>query len=167
MRSSRGEFPTAGWAARLLAIALLAAACPDPPVQPLLDARIHRLMQCQECNAGEMAAVVAMADSAVLPLRELILTGPPARLIARVDSALRMPVDSGGGPYEPPEQAIQRLLEDYRTIYRVRSSHALGQIGGDSARHAICAAKAAPGLSRREVQLALNSALVRMGGSCP
>jgi len=132
-------------------------------VQVLPDRRIIRLMQCQECFGGEAAAVVAMGDSAVLGLRELVLHGAPAPFVTRLDSALRHPADSAD--HVPANATIKLLLDDFDAIHRVRSSLALGLIGTDSARHAICAGMALQP-PRRDVKLALDSALAHAGGAC-
>jgi hypothetical protein len=152
-----------------LGVALLAllVSCQPGDGALLPDARVHALMQCQECNAGEHAAVVVRGDTVVPLLRDLLLNGPPANFITQVRARLEEPVDTGGGVLvPPPPAAVETLLEDYRTIYRVRSSRALGAIGGDPARQALCAGKA-QNFPRHEVREAIDSALAALSGTCP
>jgi len=151
---------------RLLAMTLLLAGCDPAPVLPVLPpARILRWMQCQECRS-EKDSVVAMGAGAVLDLRTLLLDGPPPVLVSLVANEIQKPMQAPNATYVPPAPQIDLLLEDFRSNYRVRASMALGAIGGDSARHALCAGKAM-NFQRQEVVKAIASALVLTGGTCP
>ena len=151
---------------------LLLLGCPGPSASQQLvsDPRILRMMQCQECQAGERRAVVAMRDTAVAELRQLLLHGPPAAFVNRLDSVLSAPVGVPTSPVDTVHVAspttVKLLLDDYISMYRVRASYTLGGIGTDSAKAALCAGKA-QNFQRREVRQAIDSSLVLAGGSCP
>jgi len=65
----------------------------------------------------------------------------------------------------PPPQVVDQRVEDYMAVYRMRSSIALGLIGGDSARRVLCAGKAMQ--FRPDVARMIDSALVLLSGTCP
>lgn len=139
--------------------------CPGPEVL-VFDDRIAKLAGCIECATGEQAAVVAMGDTAIPALRRLLIQGPLPAALARRDSVLRAPYrDSLGIMRVTPAHIVDRRLDDFRTMHRVRASLTLGLIGGDSARRALCDARAtqvAP-----DVRRFIDSALVLLSGSCP
>jgi hypothetical protein len=149
---------------------LLIVGCQDSGPQLVSDLRILRMMQCQECQAGERRAVIAMRDTAVAELRQLLLNGPPLAFVSRLDSVLRapigLPISPGDTPHVASSATVKLLLEDYHTMYQVRASYALGGIGTDSAKQALCAGKAQP-FQRREVREAIDSSLGLAGGTCP
>jgi len=149
-----------GW----LALGGLVMACPDEP--QVVAGSVLRWMQCQECIDGERAAVVAMGDSAVPDLRRLLIDGPPADFVDRVRAEARTPLQRPTGVQVPPQTFVERVVEDFRSSYRVRASSALGLIGGPAAIAALCAGRA-QSFGRREVRAAIDSALVLVSGSCP
>ncbi len=65
----------------------------------------------------------------------------------------------------PPPQVVDQRVEDYKAVYRMRSSLALGLIGGDSARRVLCTGKAMQ--FRPDVERMIDSALVLLNGTCP
>ena len=166
--------------AQLLAfVALLTA--PKCRGEPPIDPRIWRMVRCIECRDGEQAAVVAMGESAIPGLRYFLVNGPPDSTIARQDSALRAPYYTGVGGgrgggggggrsgtpgfVSPPAQSVQRRVNDFTAMYRIRSSLALGLIGGDSARKTLCVAKSMQ--FRDDVRRVIDSSLVLLQGHCP
>jgi hypothetical protein len=155
----------------LLAAALLGCdPDPDPATAPpvVMHPTIHRWMQCQECDRGERDSVVALGQGAVPTLRQLLLYGPPLALVALVESELKRQLPSGppGTTQAPPAGAVDLMLDDYRSGYRIRSSMALGGIGGDSARMALCDGLAQQ-FPRKDVVRAIQAALLDFGGTCP
>ena len=173
-------------AMRLLVIIapLMALACPQPVT---VDPRIWRMSRCTECQSVEMDSVVAMGASAVPGLRKFLLEGPPDSTVQRQDSAMSAPYSNGGGgrggrggrptpgvptrtppppPLPPPSHAIVQLrLDDFVAMYRIRSSLALGLIGGNAARKALCEGKARQ--FRPDVARMIDSGLVLLNGTCP
>lgn len=151
--------------------------------EPAIDPRIWRMVRCIECRDREQAAVVAMGESAIPGLRYFLLNGPPDSTVARQDSALRAPyytgvgggrgAGGGGGGgrsgnqgfVSPPAQSVQRRVNDFTAMYRIRSSLALGLIGGDSARKTLCVARSMQ--FRDDVRRAIDSGLVLLQGQCP
>jgi hypothetical protein len=151
----------------ILAALLSGSACtPDTP-SALPDARVMRWMQCQECRSGELDSVVTMGPAAVTDLRRLLLDGPPLEFVTRVDSALRAPLSPlPGVPAVAPAPVTAIVLEDFRSMYRVRAAQALGAIGGSDARLALCEGRGA-GFTRPDVHAAILAALAQVGGACP
>jgi hypothetical protein len=153
---------------------LIAAGCKQ---EPTIDPRIWRMVRCIECQAGEQDSVVAMGVNAVPGLRQFLLEGPPDSTIQRQDSALSAPYSgrtpgrgggaTRGGPAQPPPPpaAVQLRLDDFVATYRIRSSLALGLIGGEPARKALCQGKVMQ--FRPDVERMIDSALVLLNGSCP
>ena len=166
----------AGWIPAL--VGLLAARCQE--AEPPIDPRVWRMVRCIECRDGEQRAVVAMGESAIPGLRYFLIKGPPDTTLARQDSALSAPyhADGGGrggrggggrggttGTLSPPAQAVQRRLDDFIAMYRMRSSLALGLIKGDSARKTLCLARSMQ--FRDDVRRIIDSSLVLLNGTCP
>jgi hypothetical protein len=85
------------------------------------------------------------------------------------------PAGRGGRPTQPPAIVVpatqlpagyvQARIDDFVAMYRVRSSLALGLIGGESARKALCEGKAMQ--FRPDVQRMIDSSLVLLNGTCP
>ena len=149
-----------------MSASLAIAGCHDP--EPEIDSRIWRMGRCIECINREQANVVAMGDSAIPALRYLLLHGPPDTTIARQDSALSAPYPApppNPGTLTPPDSLVDRRIEDFVAIYRMRSSLALGLIGTNSARQILCAAKDSQ--YRADVQRFIDSSLVLLNGQCP
>ena len=144
---------------------LIVQACdPEPPIDP----RIWRWMTCIECVDREQAEVVAMGPSAIPALRYLLIEGPPDTTIARKTDALSQPFRQGppnAGVVVPPASYVSSRIEDFAVRFRVRSSLALGLIGSDSARRALCTARAMQ--LRPDVRRFVDSGLVLLSGTCP
>lgn len=160
--------------------------------EPPIDQRLWALARCIECIDGEQAAVVAMSDSAIPGLRYFLLHGPPDSTVDRQRTALSGPFQIGATSSQPtapggrnptvvvspgtspapassvvvpPAAVVSEGIEDFKAVYRMRSSAALGLIGGDSARRVLCEGKAAQ--FRPDVRARIDSALVQLNGSCP
>jgi hypothetical protein len=185
MRS--GLVATLRYLRRLLGLgsALSLAQCRTP--EPPIDVRLWDMVRCIECIDGEQAAVVAMGQSAVPGLRFFLLNGAPDSTIARERDALSGPFQVGAvitppgragrggrssstiGPpgtvVVPPAAVVAQRVDDFKAIYQMRSSLALGLIGTDSARRVLCEGKAAP--LRVDVRKMIDSALVLLNGTCP
>ena len=157
---------------------LALAACPEP--EPLIDVRLWHMAQCIECIDGELAAVVEMRDSAIPGLRFFLLHGPPDTTLLTRKTALSGPFRVGapsgasarGGRaggwtsvVVPPVAVVERRLDDFTAVYRMRSAIALGLIGNNSARRVLCEGKAAQ--FRPDVQRMIDSALFLLNGTCP
>jgi hypothetical protein len=158
---------------RLLSVIALLVATGCPP-QQTIDQRIWSMVRCIECQDGEQDSVVAMGANAIPGLRHFLLEGPPDSTIQRQDSALsapyyRSPGGRGTGtiaaPAQPPAAVVQLRLDDFAAMYRIRSSLALGLIGGNAARTALCEGKAMQ--FRPDVARMIDSALVLLNGTCP
>jgi hypothetical protein len=65
-----------------------------------------------------------------------------------------------------PDAAIAEQKASFRALYFRRGTDALGAIGGDSARSALCLARQADGVPDRHRRFA-DSALARLGAACP
>jgi hypothetical protein len=127
----------------LLAAALLATDCVPP--NPVVGNQVYRLMECEECNAGELDSVLALGQLAVPELAIRLRDGPPATRVTRYRSflverltALRR-LRSAGPQAGTPDSAayVQAFLDNYKASYQVRSAGALGRIGGPDARVAL------------------------------
>jgi len=155
--------------AALSTLAAIAAGCavirgspqPDPAV---ITHRVYTFMLCQECIGGERADVVALGNSAVPLLRSTLLAGPPPDQSARMTQTLSTPARP---LHSAPSQAtIDLQIADFDAMYRVRAVDGLAAIGGDDARHALCAGKTTPAL-RQRIYSKIDTALARIGGACP
>jgi hypothetical protein len=151
----------------LVAVAASLSSCQDP--EPVIDPRIWLMVRCIECTNREQANVVAMGESAIPALRYLLLHGPPDTTVARQDSALSAPYTApppNPGPITPPAQLVELRIADFIAIYRIRSSLALGLIGTDSAKRALCAANDSQ--FRADVQRFIDSSIALVNsGPCP
>jgi hypothetical protein len=124
---------------------------------------VFRLLECIECIDGERDTVLAMGAAAVPSLRRAVVDGPAPGRMARLDStlrAIRTPADT-----RLAEAAIAEQKASFRALYFRRGADALGAIGGDSARAALCQARLADGVPAWHRQFA-DSALARMGATC-
>jgi hypothetical protein len=151
----------------LLALAASAEGCHHPgaptPAPAIIAHRVYAFALCLECTGGERADLVALGNSAVPLLRSTLLNGAPPELKARLTQALSNPSPSRPPP-SPGTIALQ--IANVDAMYRVRAADALAAIGGDDARHALCAGKTTLGL-RPRIYAKIDTALVRVGGACP
>lgn len=126
-----------------LAAALLAFDCPH--TSPGVSSRVSHLMECEECNAGELDSVVALGDSAVAELATRLHTGPPAgrvsvyrAFLGEQVAAIRRLRSQGPGAGSPDSVAyVNEFLSNYKATYQMRSARALSLIGGSAARDAL------------------------------
>ncbi len=126
-----------------LAAALLAFDC--PPTSPEVSSRVSHLMECEECNAGELDSVVALGGSAVAELAVRLHTGPPAARVSAYRASLGEQVaairrlrSQGPGAGTPDSLAyVNEFLDNYKATYQTRSARALSLIGGSAARDAL------------------------------
>ena len=150
--------------ARLVCLATMAAvaSCQSAPpaATDSASARVLALMECQECNQGEQAAVLRLGALAV-PALNRALDGPDTHRLGVVERSLREYTRP-----TPPESAIQYQLGSFRSMYRQRASKALQVIGGADAHAALCRIRlntTLPSVDRAVV----DSALAYVGGVCP
>ncbi len=131
------------------------------PRTPATEQRVLALMECYECVDGELDSVVALGSVVVPQLRTGLVEGPEPSRVARMDSSLRYYTTP-----QPSDTVIADQIENYRALYRMRSMRALTAIGGPDAIDALCAGRASPRFTPAD-RLALDSAIQRVGGSCP
>jgi hypothetical protein len=134
------------------------------PVPAVIEHRVYAFMLCQECTGGERADVLALGGSAVPLLRSTLLTGPPPGQIARLTQTLSTPARPAHAA--PSQATIALQLADFDAMYRVRAADALAAIGGDDARHALCVGDTTSAL-RPRIRAKIDTALARVGGTCP
>jgi len=125
---------------------------------------VYALMLCNECSDGQLTSVIGLGQNSVPLLRAILKDGPPPAHMAKLTASLNMPVPPGTIPSSPA--AIQLQIDDVTSTYRIRSAEALARIGGQAAHDALCEGRAAQ-FARPQVRQAIDSALVRVGGSCP
>jgi hypothetical protein len=124
------------------ALVLILSAC--DPVSSLDDQRVWRWMECLECRAFELDSVVALGDTVVPLLSQILANGPPPERIER----MRQGLDSNYNTlsYVPgiagldSAQWVDQYLASYSNTYKGRAAWALGQIGGAPARQSLDAA---------------------------
>ena len=144
-------------------------ACTNPNAasspSPRATQTVYAWMQCEECLSEERSRVIALGDTVVPVLRELLLSGPPPEHMNAVrrsidELAARLPAARA-----PSQVTIERQLDRFRSMYRRRAASALAGIAGSLARQALCDARAAnlPAVDRREV----DAAILIVGGTCP
>jgi hypothetical protein len=68
------------------ALVLILSAC--DPVSSLDDERVWRWMECLECRAFELDSVVALGDTVVPLLSQILANGPPPERIERMRQGL-------------------------------------------------------------------------------
>ena len=152
----------------LVVVAFAIAATCSPPASAQQDdvsRKVQAWMRCQECNGGQLRAVVALGSAAVPALRTILIQGPPEADIAVVQRSLNALAGSPGATPAPSAAAIARQLRNFASGYRIRAALALGEIGGAEARAALCAGRGA-GATPDNVARAIEQALQRIGGSC-
>jgi hypothetical protein len=134
------------------------------PSPAVIEQRVYTFMLCQECIGGELANVVALGGSAVPLLRSTLLTGPPPAHAASLKLLLSTPARAVSPP--PDTASINLQVADFDAMYRVRAVAVLTAIGGSDATDALCAGKKKLGL-RPRIYSKIDTALVRVGGTCP
>jgi len=102
--------------------------------------------ECEECEQGELQAVVKYGQAIVPTLRSSLLHGasPASRelmrreLEKRYDELLRYQKDHPKSrPASSKKEFVEMYLANFDAQYRTRAAHALGAIGGEAARKAL------------------------------
>jgi hypothetical protein len=147
-----------------------AAESARPSLSPEQAAAARRIiatwLECEECESGELEAVVKLGNVAVPTLAATLRGGPSAasreklrRHLVTTYGQLRKEGETHREMrIEQSEQAyVQTYMENYVALYQVRSAQALAAIGGDEARRAL---ETAGGASlRKDVADAVNESL--------
>ena len=127
---------------------------PDYPTDP-----IGRWMECEECDEGELQAVVAMGSGAVQALSSHLIQGPPADRLEALDATLRASHARIAGTEGAESQAafLERYRGNYVAKYQSRAAQALGAIRSPDALRALAQVDTAS--ARIEVREAVRVAL--------
>jgi len=136
----------------IVAAATLACA-PQPTVsaaQPALQPDALRVitfwMECEECTAAQLQAVVRLGPPAVPALNEFLRNGPPSTSIDPREKAIRdryqqqqryAPAHPESRPPMSEDDTVALYLRNYRAAYRSRAAQALRAIGTAEARAAL------------------------------
>jgi hypothetical protein len=147
--------------AALLLVAL--GACDSSTLERRVDGTIYAWMQCQDCMHNQRERVIALRDTAVPRLRDLMILGPPKSHDSAYVASLRRIAQRAPGV---TPIVIERQRQRFANMYKRRARSALEAIAGDSARRALCLgrATAAPGTATYN---AIDSSIARVGGACP
>ena len=131
----------------LLAVALSAGGCTAPSRASAVA--IDRWLTCEECNNGELAAVLALGAQAFGPLRVRLLTGPDSAKLHRLEDGLalraqRLQDSVPLPPNHPPpahgqltvdeQRYVGTFLSNYTAVVEKRAALALAKIGGPEAK---------------------------------
>lgn len=153
---------TGAW--RILAIMALTAvaSCQKSALARRVDATIFAWAQCTDCMHRQRERVVALGDTAVPRLAQLLALGPPkSHDSAYVASLLRLAQRS---PMTP--EILQHQRENFAAVYRRRALIALRDIGTAPARRSLCLARTTtPATS--PVRLAIDSVIAQINAPCP
>jgi hypothetical protein len=162
----------------LLALGLVVRDCQkrDPTHPPLTPEQatvarraIINYLECDECEEGELEAVVKQGPAVVSSLVATLLEGPSRANLETLRRQLitnyrelkeyeRTHPDSKVPGTE--EQYVKTFTENYIALYRVRAATALGAIGGPEARRAL--EEASRKSLRTDVQAAVNASLAKI-----
>ena len=104
-------------------------------------------LECEECNEGELQAVLKLGQLAVPTLANVLKEGPSPvkqegyryRLLDNYEAMQKfLKARPKPGPINISFEAYLALnMENYITLYKVRAATALGKIGGINARNAL------------------------------
>jgi len=115
-------------------------------------AAIDRWLTCEECNNGELAAVLVLGHQAFSPLRERLLTGPDSTKLHRLEDGLaqrahRLLDTVPLPPHHPPpphgqltvdeQRYVDTFLANYTAVVEKRAALALAKIGGPEAKQVL------------------------------
>ena len=123
-------------------------------------------LECEECESGELEAVVRLGKVAVPTLAATLRGGPsPAsrerlrRHLVSTYGRLRKEGETHRemSVAQSEEAYVKTYMDNYVALYQVRSAQALAAIGGDEARSALEAAGQAP--LREDVAVAVKESL--------
>ena len=149
-----------------LALACVNRSAGSPPSpSPRVTETVYAWMQCQDCLSEERSRVVALGDTAVPMLQELLISGPTLEHMNAVRRALDELAARVPQSRAPSQITIEAQLASFSSMYRGRAASALAGIGDSLSRRALCGARLGnlPAVDRRAVEDALTS----IGGTCP
>ncbi|HUL69904.1 MAG TPA: hypothetical protein VLT17_06735 [Gemmatimonadales bacterium] len=110
---------------------------------------VDRWLTCEECNSGELAAVLALGPQTFSSLRERLLTGPDSAKLHRLEDGLaqrahRLQDSVPLPPNHPPpahgqltveeQRYVDTFLANYTAVVEKRAALALAKIGGPEAK---------------------------------
>ena len=110
---------------------------------------VDRWLTCEECNSGELAAVLALGSQSFSSLRERLLTGPDSAKLRRLEDGLaqrahRLQDSVPLPPNHPPpahgqltvdeQRYVDTFLGNYTAVVEKRAALALAKIGGPEAK---------------------------------
>ncbi|HXD74088.1 MAG TPA: hypothetical protein VN628_10145 [Vicinamibacterales bacterium] len=143
---------------RTVFVALLAGlACGGQlsSAQPLPPADVQRILvtylECEECQSGELQAVVRLGDTAVAPLAQFLREGPPQSTLdplrQHVIAQYQQDVEyrnlhSLAAPTMSADQTVALYAGNFSRMYRLRAVRALGAINSANAKAALMQAQA-------------------------
>jgi hypothetical protein len=130
---------------------------------------IVNYMECEECDDGELEAVVKLGTLAIPTLVAILREGPSPSQIEmlrrhltttyRELKAYELTHPDAAVP-GTEEQYVKTYLSNYVARYQIRAARALGKIGGPEARRALEEASLAP--LRDDVRNVVKAALDRL-----
>jgi hypothetical protein len=157
----------------VLVVALIGGGCAaqtaptpmmSPPPEKAVEIRntVMAWLDCEECNDGELQAVVKLGEAAVPSLVASLRDGPA--LATR--EQLRRHLEESYTRLQDRNRTtaavyVQRHTENLVALYQVRAAHALSIVGGPAARQALENAQAEP--YRDDVKQSIRAALARLG----
>ncbi|HEX7175579.1 MAG TPA: hypothetical protein VF240_10005 [Pyrinomonadaceae bacterium] len=142
---------------------------PSPEQAAQARRAIVNYFECEECEAGEIEAVVKLGQVAVPTLAATLLEGPSQanlELLRRHLTAsyreLREYERTHPKAKVPgsEEQFVKTYMDNYVVLYQTRAATALGAIGGPEARRALEEASRKP--LRGDVQAAVKASLEKI-----
>jgi len=148
---------------RAATILLALVACGPSTLSKRVDATVFSWMQCQDCMHNQRNRVVALGDTAVPRLRDILILGPPfAHDSAYVASLKRLAERTPG----LTPVIIEHQRQIFIALYRRRALSALDGIASSAARSSLCLARATAGPGS-PIFLAIDSSLGPAGPPCP
>jgi hypothetical protein len=151
----------------LLGSALLVQ--PPPPSQA--DIAVRTWLDCDECTNGELQAVVKLGAATVPILAGVLRSGPSKerlethrQFLVRRYAAMREYQKTHPSAVVPQTESefVQRYVDKYDSLQRMRSVRALEAIGGAAARTALQEALKSP--LRPDVLEVVKASLARLKG---
>jgi hypothetical protein len=144
------------------------AAPPQPPPAAQAPSPVAAWLDCIECSAERLKALVALGDRAVPELRDALLKGPPPDRLNAQQQHLKTTYESAKKyeqrrkdrrvPYSEQEY-LRRYMERFVLRYRGQAASGLGAIATPQAKNALTEALKAglPDTLRIDVEQALKS----------
>lgn len=136
------------WAATILSVA-----CTRTPREEIA---VQRWLLCQECVEGELAAVVALADTAVGVLGRA-LKGPPPAGIRNMRSQMQDAYRPIPAPLVSESVYVNHFVDNYVATYQSRAAIALAEIGTPRAQALLLSAAFTDSTSRADVRRVLDA----------